>query len=313
VSIGLPPFSTHAGETRTSGIGNRVKVRRLHAGRGPQTEENGVRPSPVDGAVFVSEPPTARKPANSRVKRSQRTAELLLAAHATDEPELRTQLLDEVVVINRCVAEAVANRYGGRGIPLEDLQQSAYEGLVKAVHKFDPTVRPDLLTYAVPTIRGEIQRWFRDQGWMVRPPRRIQELQWRVNRSIETLSKNMGRSPSEEELSRDVGCSVPELRETTQALGCFRPTSLDRPMGDGLDLTLGDLLVSTGDDWPAADARVALASVLPGLPERDRTILHLRFFDELSQSDIGDRLGVTQIQVSRLLKRILGTLRAQMA
>jgi RNA polymerase sigma-B factor len=268
---------------------------------------------PVDGVVFVSEPLTASKPAKGRIKRSQRTAELLLAARVTDDPETRAQLLDEVVVINRCVAEAVANRYRGRGVPLEDLQQSAYEGLVKAVHKFDPTVRPDLLTYAVPTIRGEIQRWFRDQSWMVRPPRRIQELQWRVPRSIENLSKSMGRPPSEEELSRDVGCSVPELRETTQARGCFRPTSLDRPTDHGFDLTLGDLLVSKDDDWPAADARVTLASVVPGLSERDRIVLHLRFVEELSQSDIGDRLGVTQIQVSRLLKRILRTLRAQMA
>jgi RNA polymerase sigma-B factor len=253
------------------------------------------------------------EPGVSRAERSRRTAELLGAAQAAEDPELRTQLLDEVIVLNRCVAEAVANRYRGRGIPEEDLHQSAYEGLIKAVHRFDPSVRADLLTYAVPTIRGEVQRWFRDHGWMVRPPRRVQELQWRVNRSNETLSQAMGRPPSDEELSSDVGCSITELRETAQALGCFRPSSLDRPTGDGASTTLGDLLVSEDDDWSAADARVYLASVLSALPERDRSILYMRFFEDLSQQDIGDRLGVTQMQVSRLLTRILGTLRAQVA
>jgi RNA polymerase sigma-B factor len=249
----------------------------------------------------------------SRAERSRRTAELLQAAHLAEHPGQRAQLLDEVIVLNRCVAEAVANRYRGRGVPEEDLYQSAYEGLVKAVHKFDPAVRADLLTYAVPTIRGEVQRWFRDQSWMVRPPRRIQEVQWRVNRSIETLSKTMGRPPTDEELSKDVGCSIPELKESAQALGCFRPASLDRPAGEGVTMTLGELLVSEGDDWSAADARVSLASVLQALPERDRSILYMRFFEDLSQKDIGNRLGVTQMQVSRLLTRILGTLRAQMA
>jgi RNA polymerase sigma-B factor len=252
-------------------------------------------------------------PGISRAERRRRTAELLLAAHNAEDTELRKQLLDEVIVINRCVAEAVANRYRGRGVPLEDLHQSAYEGLIRSVHKFDPSIRPDLLTYAVPTIRGEVQRWFRDHGWMVRPPRRVQELQWRVSRSTETLSRTMGRPPSEEELSRDVGCSIPELRETEQALGCFRPASLDRPAGDEVSMTVGDLLVSEDGDWPAADARVSLASVLPALPERDRDILYMRFVDELSQKDIAKRIGVSQMQVSRLLTRILATLRALMA
>ncbi|HCB07355.1 MAG TPA: hypothetical protein DEQ43_24420 [Nocardioides bacterium] len=138
----------------------------------------------------------------SRAERKQRTTELLLEAHATDDRERREALLDEVILINRGVAEAVANRYRGRSVPVEDLHQAAYEGLVKAVHKFDPTVRPDLLTYAVPTIRGEVQRWFRDQSWMVRPPRRLQERQWKVSRSIAHLEQELGREPTDDELLR---------------------------------------------------------------------------------------------------------------
>ena len=124
----------------------------------------------------------------ARAERARRTEELFRQVAETDDPARRQALLDEVVLINRCVAEAVAARYRGRGVPQEDLEQSAFEGLVRAVHKFDPTVRPDLLTYAVPTIRGEVQRWFRDQSWMVRPPRSIQEMQWKVSRSASQRS-----------------------------------------------------------------------------------------------------------------------------
>jgi RNA polymerase sigma-B factor len=164
----------------------------------------------------------------TRAERSERTRELLERAHRTRREREREELLDEVVLINRGVAEAVAARYRGRGVPAEDLQQAAYEGLVKAVHKFDPNVRPDLLTYAVPTIRGEVQRWFRDQSWMVRPPRRIQELQWRISRSIDHLSQELGRPPSHGEVSKDVGCSTDELDEAVQGFGCFQPPSLAR-------------------------------------------------------------------------------------
>jgi RNA polymerase sigma-B factor len=248
----------------------------------------------------------------SRAERSRRTHELILEAHATEDADLRAQLLDEVIVLNRCVAEAVANRYRGRGVAIDDLRQSAYEGLIRAVHNFDPIVRPDLLTYAVPTIRGHVQRWFRDQSWMVRPPRRVQELQWQINRSIEKLSAE-GRPPTDEELSGDVGCTVSDLRESLRAFGCFRPPSLDRPVREGLGMTLGDLLVSKDDEQSPAEARVTLASMLPDLPERDRTILYLHYFEDRTQKDIGTMLGVTQMQVSRLLERILRTLRTQMA
>jgi RNA polymerase sigma-B factor len=253
-------------------------------------------------------------PQVSHAERRRRTNELLLAAHATEAPERRAHLLDEVIILNQCVAEAVANRYRGRGVAEEDLHQSAFEGLVKAVHKFDPSVRPDLLTYAVPSIRGEVQRWFRDHGWMVRPPRNLQELQWRINRSVEHLSTSKGRPPSDDELSQDVGCSLAELRETLQSYGCFRPQSLDSPVGNQAGMTLGERLVSTDDsDTAAAEARVMLRSVLPSLPEQERTILYLRFFEDLTQREIGARLGVTQMHVSRVLEKIIRRLRSQLA
>jgi RNA polymerase sigma-B factor len=249
----------------------------------------------------------------SRAERSRRTDELLRRAHTTEDPDLRDELLDEVILLNRGVAEAVANRYRGRGVSEEDLHQAAFEGLVKAVRKFDPTVRPDLLTYAVPTIRGEVQRWFRDQSWMVRPPRRIQELQWRVSRSIDHLSTELGRQPTDEELSEDVGCSPAEVGEAISAFGCFRPPSLDKPVRDDGSTTMADFLATEDAERAAVEARAVLAPALQRLPERDRRILFLRFFEERSQSQIGEELGVTQMQVSRLLERILRNLRAQVA
>jgi RNA polymerase sigma-B factor len=250
---------------------------------------------------------------DTRAERSRLTHELLAEAHATDDQDRRLALLDEVVVLNRGVAEAVANRYRGRGVAIEDLHQAACEGLVKAVRKFDPAVRPDLLTYAVPTIRGEVQRWFRDQSWMVRPPRRLQEMQWRVSRSTEALQQELGREPTEDELSAHVGCTREELDETVQSFGCFQPPSLDRPVG-GLDgPTLGDALPDEADEQSAAEARATLGPVVRALPERDRRILYMRFFQDRSQQDIGSELGVTQMQVSRLLERILRDLRLQIA
>jgi RNA polymerase sigma-B factor len=160
----------------------------------------------------------------SRAERSARTAELLdRAAHCSDEQE-RDDLLNDVILLNRGVAEAVASRYQGRGIARDDLQQVAYEGLTKAVHRFDPDTRNDLLTFAVPTIRGELLRHFRDHGWSVRPPRRVQELQWRVNQKIEELEQDLGHEPSDAEIKESLEISDDEYREAIEALGCLQPT-----------------------------------------------------------------------------------------
>ncbi len=245
----------------------------------------------------------------SRTERSERTAELIAQAHACDDEEQRLQLLDEVILINRGVAEAVASRYRGRGIAQDDLVQVAYEGLTKAVRRFDPSTRNDLLTYAVPTIRGEVMRHFRDHGWSVRPPRRVQELQWRVNQCIERLEHELGREPRDFEVIEELGIDGSDYQEAIEAFGCFQPTSLDQPVRTDATSSIGELIPDVADQHGAADARVALAPVVRRLSERDRRILHLRFFEDLTQAEIGDDLGVTQMQVSRLLSRILGTLR----
>ncbi len=245
-----------------------------------------------------------------RAERAASTARLLLAAHDCDDPVEVAALREEVVLLNRGVAEAVAARYRNRGIPQDDLEQVAYEGLTKAVLRFDPQLCKDLLTYAVPTIRGELQRYFRDQGWAVRPPRRIQEQQWQLPQVLEDLSHQLGSDPTAEDVAEALGVPVAEYRETVSAFGCFQPTSLDQPATGGS--AVGDLLVAEERETAAAEARVTLAPVVRRLPERDRRVLYLRYFEDLTQEEIGNDLGVTQMQVSRLLHRILGTLRNEL-
>jgi len=256
----------------------------------------------------------AEAPASlSRAERSSRTAELLaLAADATDEAE-RSHLLEQVILINCGVAQAIASRYRGRGVSREDLDQAAYEGLVKAVLRFDPGLDHDLLTYAVPTIRGEVQRYFRDHGWSVRPPRRVQELQWRMNHVTEELGQELGREPERHEVVARLGVDESDYDEAVQAFGCFQPASLDRPATAGSPSTIGDLIPGDDKEFDVTDARVTLAPVVRQLSARDRRILYLRFFENRTQEEIGQDLGVTQMQVSRLLARILGRLRAEVA
>ncbi len=262
------------------------------------------RPEPRTGAQWVD-----------RDERSRRTAELFARADGADDSE-RRRLLEEVVLTNRGVAQAIANRYARKGLPPEDLLQVAYEGLVKAVHRFDPTTRNDLLSYAVPTIRGELLRYFRDHGWVVRPPRHLQEMRIRVNQCREQLEDSLGRTPTTEEIAAEAGCSVDDCREALSTAACFSPTSLDREIGHDTSpgTTLADWLpgpVGAADE-DAAEARVMLAPALARLAERDRRILRLRYIDGLTQREIGTRLGITQTQVSKLISRILDDLRSEL-
>jgi RNA polymerase sigma-B factor len=241
--------------------------------------------------------------------RDTRARHLLAGAAQTSDPQQRRDMLDTVVLLHLEVADSVASRYRNRGITEDDLRQAAYEGLVKATHRFDPCLRHDFLSYAVPTMRGEVQRFFRDHGWMVRPPRRTQELQWQLARTRDRLTGRLGRDPSVEELVTELDVSPTELSEAEQAHGSFRVTSLDQPLGEGDAGTLGDLIETEWTDLRAAEARLMLEPVLCLLGERDLRLLHLRYIEDCTQQQIGKELGISQMQVSRHLSRIIRTLR----
>lgn len=278
----------------------------------PQPDQHAEHPVEPDVLLRPLPAPGTPDCGLTRAERAEQTSALLDATQRCDDPELSARLRERVVLINRGVAEAVAGRYRNRGIPMDDLHQVAYEGLTKAVMRFDPALRNDLLTYAVPTIRGELQRYFRDQGWTVRPPRRVQETQWQVNQVLDRLCHELGREPTPQEICAELDITMTDYQETLAAFGCFQPTSLDQPVAAESSASMGDLLPAEDVDTGASEARVALAPVVRRLPERDRRILYLRFFEDLTQEEIGQDLGVTQMQVSRLLSRILGNLRDEL-
>ncbi|NHC24097.1 sigma-70 family RNA polymerase sigma factor [Nocardioides sp. IC4_145] len=249
-----------------------------------------------------------------RAERAARTEALLDRLRATKDDGVRDDLRRDLVLVNRGVAEAIARRYRGRGISDDDLVQVAYVGLVKAIARFEPERGHDLLTFAVPTVRGELTRHFRDHGWSVRPPRRVQELQGRLGRTLEDLRQELGREPTRDQVVEAMGITSEEYDEADRAWGCFAPRSLDQPVGEDGSSSLGDLLTDdqSEDALSASDARVALAPVVRTLDERDQRILYLRFFEDRSQAEIGEDIGVSQVQVSRLIGRILDHMRAQL-
>lgn len=230
-----------------------------------------------------------------------------------DEPDAAVPeaqwAVDEAVLANLGVARAMAASFRNKGIALEDLEQVACTALVAAAHRFVPAEDRDFLSFAVPTIRGELKRHFRDCGWMVRPPRRVQEIQLRVLAARDRLARDRGRVPTVEEIAADLGECEQHVADALRLDGCFAPSSLDRPLESGT-ATLGDLLPQGEEhSMAAAEARVVLGPAVRRLDGRDREVIRLRFFDGLTQKEIGERLGVTQTQVSRMLTRITEELR----
>ncbi len=243
-----------------------------------------------------------------RARRASATADLLARAGRCPASD-RGGLLAEVVELNMEVAEAIASRYRGRGVADEDLRQVAYLALTKAARKFDPDSGHDFLSYAVPTIRGELRRYFRDCGWMVRPPRKVQELQSRIFAAQAELSLSLGRSATPSEVAAHLDEPIADVEEALAAEGCFTPASLDKPVSSDSEVTIGDLLKGVDASGSAAEARVMLGPLVRRLSERDRRVLQMRFVDDCTQQEIAQEIGVTQTQVSRLLTRIFDELR----
>ncbi len=266
-------------------------------------------------APVVPAPVNPRGRAASRVSsaaRDESAARLLCEAARCDSEAERRELLDEVVVLHLDVARSIASRYRGRGEPIEDLEQVACVGLSKAVHGFQSDYGKSFLSYAVPTISGEVKKHFRDCSWAVRPPRRIQDMQGRIAAAASELHQELAHSPTAAQIASSLGAPIDDVTEALASNGCFTPTSLDHPAGAEGSSSLGDLLGCDDPDMARMEAHVALAPVIRALPERDRLILNLRFFHDQTQTTIADQLGVTQMQVSRLLAGILQRVRRQL-
>jgi RNA polymerase sigma-B factor len=268
-------------------------------------------------AATVAESPPGHTPSPSQddaqltqLSRREATERLLRQAATASEEERRT-LEDRIVEVNLQVAIDVARRYRSRGIPTEDLEQVACLGLVKAARGFDPERATDFLSYAVPTIRGEVRRYFRDHGWTVRPPRPVQQAQARITTAESDLCQELGRAPRPSELADRLDLDLDLVVEALAANGCFSPTSLDATPADA-DAGIGDRLGAEDPSFESAEARVALKPLLAHLDRRERIMLEMRFFQGATQSEIGQVLGITQMQVSRLLSALLARLRDEL-
>lgn len=242
-------------------------------------------------------------------KRSVRTRELFLSAQSCGSDEERRLLVDTVIEMYLDYAYAQAAKYRSRGVPLDDLHQVAALALTKATRGYDVTTGNDFLSYAGPTIRGELRKYFRDHGWMIRPTRSIQELQARISVAQTELSDLLGASPRPAQIAEHLGEPLEAVVEALASEGCFSPASLDLAVRDEGGSTLGEMLPGKDDDRRAAEARLMLHPALRTLSERDQLILNLRFYEGLTQREIADAIGVTQMQVSRLLTRILAQVR----
>jgi RNA polymerase sigma-B factor len=258
---------------------------------------------------LVSSVPTQCHSARDRAARESATQELFRRRErSTDEAE-RQELLEAIVELNIEIARGIAQRFRHKGPEVEDLEQVAYLGLMKAAHGYKLAADTPFIGYAIPTIRGEVKRYFRDCAWTVRIPRRLQELQGMIAAKLPDLEQELGREPSPVEVAERLGVEVEEIDRAMAARGCFTVLSLDRPEAEA-GLTLADVVADEDDrTLDQLETIDMLRPVLAELCARDREILHLRFVEGLTQTDIGTQIGVSQMQVSRLLRQILDNLR----
>jgi RNA polymerase sigma-B factor len=227
-----------------------------------------------------------------------------------DDPA-RADLRNALVTGYLPVVQHIARRFAGRGEPVDDLEQAGTVGLLNAVDRFEPDRGVDFLSYAVPTVTGEIRRHFRDRTWAMRVPRRLKDLQSAINSAIGPLSQELGRAPRPSEIAHRLGLSTDEVVEGLDAQQAYRSTSLDELVA-GADTSLTDTLGEADAELEKVEYRQTLAPLLDELPERERRILVLRFFGNMTQTQIADRIGISQMHVSRLLAQTVATLRRRM-
>jgi RNA polymerase sigma-B factor len=236
-----------------------------------------------------------------------------LAALPADDP-LRPALRERTIAAFAPMARRLAHRYDGRGEPLDDLVQTAMLGLIKAVDRFDAGRGVGFVGFAVPTIVGEIKRHFRDRTWDVRVPRRLQELRLAISEASSLLPHRLGRSPTVADIAVHLGLTEEDVLEGLESARAYNCVSLSTPVSaDDGGTELGDMLGGPDPEFELAELRIALGPAIVSLDRREQTILVLRFYGNLSQAQIAERIGISQMHVSRLLTKALAKLRGQFA
>lgn len=215
---------------------------------------------------------------------------------------------DELVIMFQPLGRYLARRFAGRGEPLEDLEQVASIALIKAVDRFDPEREVKFSTYATVTVVGELKRHFRDKGWALNVPRRVKELSLQVERAVSELNQMLGHSPTVKEIAEYTGSSEEEVVEGIEAMHAYSTSPLDAPTDEDKSSPVNRIVVQD-DSLEVLESWVSVKEILKTLPDRDRRILHLRFFKGLTQTQIASELGISQMHVSRLLAATLAKVR----
>jgi RNA polymerase sigma-B factor len=258
--------------------------------------------------------PDQRRGTGSQTTREVSHALFTELTHPDTSQARRSQCREELVQLHLPLVDHCARRFANRGEPLDDLVQVGTIGLIKSVDRFDTDRGVEFSTYATPTIIGEIKRYFRDKGWAIRVPRRLQELRMSISSVTGDMSQELGRSPTPREIADKIGVSVEEVMEGIESANAYSTLSLDA--GDSNDDRAGSsMLDSLGMDDEAlnhVEIRESIKPLIEALPAREKRILLLRFFRGMTQSQIAEEIGVSQMHVSRLLNRTLEQLRTSL-
>ena len=245
--------------------------------------------------------------ASTVARREAKTRELFESLSQAQTSAERQRITTELVELNLPLCDALATRYLGRGVDFDDLVQVARTALWVAIQRFRPSESRSLASYAVPTITGELKRYFRDHCWVVRPPRQIQDLGSLTSKTTEGLEQSSGRRVSVREIGEALGVDQKQVAECIIARAGYRPLSLDATVGEAA--SVGSFLADDEDLADELTDRLALRRALDELSDRDRQVLAWRFEEDCTQSEIAERLGLSQMQVSRIIRRILDTTR----
>ncbi|PRY49745.1 RNA polymerase sigma-28 (SigD/FliA/WhiG) subunit [Geodermatophilus tzadiensis] len=273
------------------------------------TEETGTEDTGTEDTGTAREPDAA--PVSDNRRRAERTAPLFAELATLEKTDPRRERLREILVEEHLpLVRHFARRFSNRGEPFDDLLQVGTLGLIAAIDRFDPTRGVEFLSFAVPTITGEIKRHFRDQGWSVRVPRRLQELHLSLNSAVGELAQKNGRAPTPSELAEHLGIPREEVLEGLAVANAYRSSSLDeRLSGEDDSPTLAATLGEEDAALEGVEYRESLQPLLATIPARERRILILRFFGNMTQSQIAADIGISQMHVSRLLSQTLAKLR----
>jgi RNA polymerase sigma-B factor len=277
----------------------------------PERKQAPAYPAPGQAPPASDAAATDRATAEQRAARSAEDRRLLERYHRDADQAAREELVERFLPL----ARQLARRYQRGGEQLDDLVQVASLGLLKAIDRFDPERETAFSSFAVPTILGELKRHFRDKGWAVRVPRDLQELAVKVERVGDEMSRELGRAPTAAEIGERVDVSPEQVLEAREAAAAYRAVSLDRPRGEETEEgdAFADVFGVEDPGFAQAEQAATVESLMVVLSDREREVLRLRFEEDLTQSEIGERVGVSQMHVSRLIRQSIARLRAEAA